>query len=358
MARSTAHPVRRNSKRSTLAVVLLSLALVFVSATGLVAGLWTLGIVNLSFLNRMESRVGLVQVPMSNRPIPAFTKLTRDHVADPKTGGINMRWLPEDKLSPDVIRDPARIVGRVLSHDKLGDYAFVEEDFMPVGTRPGLVGGTPPGKRSLTLDAEYLSGVHGLRAGDHIDLMASSPIDLPQGGSRNESRNKGMAAQAEMAKMRKRAAVHMLAQDAVVVMPVTTRAKPVTVGSLMNGAQSKTVPVQEMVVAVDPDEVAPIGEAITMHIGMTCVIRSGHPDDPGAAVETPGADPLDDTPLNVVESIQGSKRDTLVFSDSGTRVKLPTEETDRAETAKPAGMGLRMSGMKRLRQKMTAANAE
>lgn len=347
--------VRR--QRSPFAMAFSFLALALFLAVGLVAGLWAVGAVELPFLSHPQSRAGLVPVPMSNQPIAAFTKLTRDHVADPRTGGMNLQWLPEKQLSASIIRDPSKIVGRVLSHDKLPQYAFVEEDFLPVGTRPGLVGGTPPGKRSLTFDAENLTGVHGLRAGDHVDLIASSPIDSPAGAARNDARSKGLAAQAEMAKMRKRASVHVLAQDALVVMPVTTRNKPVTVGSLTQGKQTRMVPVQEIVIAVDPQEVAPIGEAIAMKLGIACVIRSGRPEDPGASVATPGADPLDDLPVNVVDAIHGTKREALVFSGSDARLLPPLEGDGQSAATEPARSPLRTTAVHSSRPQTQATEA-
>ena len=355
------NPVRAiPRKKSSWGVVMASLAFATMLTIATIGGLAAAGIVSLPFMAQAPSRVGLVPVPMSNQPIPAFTKLTRDHVADPRTGGINLQWLPEKQLSESIIRDPSLIVGRVLSHDKLPQYAFVEEDFLPPGTRPGLVGGTPPGKRSLTLDAEHLSGVHGVRAGDHIDLVSTTTIDSQATGGRTDVRSKALAAQLDAARMRKRATVRVLAQDAVVVKPVTTRAKPTTVRSLMSGSQTKTVPVQEIVIAVNPEEVAPVSEAVATEATLACVIRSGRPDDPGPSIKTPGADPLNETPIEVVESIRGNNRDIQVVSRWGTLLKPSTSNAEApspAESAvKPAAAPARVAPRPRGRISSVAAD--
>ncbi len=322
-------PSRRKSSPLMAGFVALLLAsLVGVAA---VAGLWALGLVELPFLfpprATFVSHDGMVGVPVANQTIPAFTWINRDFLAD-KTGGLNLMWMPEKQIEkiPQIILDPTRIINRVLRHEKLPGYAFTESDLLPEGTRPGLVGGTPAGKRALTLGVEHLSGAFGLRTGDHVDLMAASPIDAGNVQGK-DGQSKGLAAQAQIAKLRKRASVRVLAQDAVVVMPVTSREKPITSSTLMGGTQTKTMPIQEIVIAVNPEEAAAIGEALAMHIEINCVIRSGRPDDPGPAVETPGADPLADTSIIMLDTILGSKRDTQVFSNSGTRVTPPAKDS-------------------------------
>ena len=47
--------------------------------------------------------------------------------------------------------------------------------FSPRAPSPGVAGGTPQGKRAITLDASKLKGVDDLREGDHVDLLASIP---------------------------------------------------------------------------------------------------------------------------------------------------------------------------------------
>ena len=47
-----------------------------------------------------------------------------------------------------VISDFSQITGRVVDHEKPPRYPFTELDFLPKGTRPGLVAVIPPGKRN------------------------------------------------------------------------------------------------------------------------------------------------------------------------------------------------------------------
>ena len=48
-----------------------------------------------------------------------------------------------------------------------------------------MAGGTPPGKLAITLDAGKLKGVHDLKEGDHVVLLASISVDMPGAGHSN-----------------------------------------------------------------------------------------------------------------------------------------------------------------------------
>ncbi|HEX4147645.1 MAG TPA: hypothetical protein VHY20_01600, partial [Pirellulales bacterium] len=124
------------------------------------------------------SHAGEILVPLSARTIPAYSKVVReDLLKDIKNVGWNGVWVAEKDLAPGTITDARKIIGRVLDHDKRPDYSFTEDDFLPLGTRPGLVAGIPPGKRSLTIEASRIPGLHGLRVGDHFDVLATLKVD-------------------------------------------------------------------------------------------------------------------------------------------------------------------------------------
>ena len=101
-------------------------------------------------------------------------------------------------------------------------YCFTEEDFLPEGTHPGVAGGTPEGKRAITLDAGNLKGcVHELKEGDHVDLLASVPVDMPGAGHANSGRSgTNVVAAPDALLLPKRGLVRPLVQDGVVVAPV------------------------------------------------------------------------------------------------------------------------------------------
>ena len=86
-----------------------------------------------------------------------------------------MTYVPPDKVPFGVVRDPNKILFRVTAYEKKAGLFFSEADFLPPGSSPGVAGGTPQGKRAITLDAGKLKGVHELKEGDHVDLLASVP---------------------------------------------------------------------------------------------------------------------------------------------------------------------------------------
>lgn len=289
------------------------------AAAAVTAGLWGAGYLRVPWLESQRPRPlppGHVAVPLCLRTARAGTVITREHLYDPQT--LQPRTVPlaaELVARRRVLVDPQEIVGRVLAREKREGYSFTEGDFHPPGTRAGLVSLIPPGKRSLTLEAARIEGVFGLNAGDHVDLVAT--VTLPTERGQRSAKlvllggQRGAVPQIQ---------VRVLAQDAVVVMPVTTRQKPVASSSLTQGMRVRTIPVEEVVFAVSPDEVAGIAEAMASEARLTCVARSGRPEAADLERETTGKDPLAE--LHTIEAITGTERELLTFP--GAQVQRAT----------------------------------
>jgi len=285
--------------------------LVPTAAVGAIGTLWAFGQIELPFLSRGNRLPeGYVRVLVSARTIPAYSKIGRDHVVDPKTGDFASIPVPRETITSDVLTDYGQIRGRVINHEKPAGYLFKEEDFYPKGTRAGLAGAIPRGKRSLLLEVSKISGVHGLKVGDHIDLVATIPVEMPKGGGMGKF-NSGLQAETQMASMEKLANVRILAQDAVLLTPVTPRQKPTVSRSISQGTTVRNIPVEEVVIAVDPSEVAPVTQALATEVNVMCVVRSGQPGDPEAHTDTPGSDPLAD--ITAIDTLSGSKREVVVL---------------------------------------------
>jgi Flp pilus assembly protein CpaB len=299
-------PAYSSSRRglSPLAVFSLVLLLLVVAGGGTVGGLWSAGIIDLPFMKKAEPTwEGYVKIPMSGRMVPAYARVLRDDLADPKTGLWNELWIPQSVVTPNMLIDRTKILGRVLNHDKAAGYAFTEEDFLPAGTRPGLVAGIPPGKRSLTLEAAKLIGIHGLQMGDQFDVVATLPVD--------KTRQPAPHSQAAAALPPPQPQVRVIVHSGVVVAPVRMRATISTSQSLVGGPRTTAKPVEEVVIAVEPEEVSELTAAISQEAAITCVARSGHPEDAKVSRETPGSTPP--PPPTAIETVWGSKRETLYF---------------------------------------------
>ncbi len=328
----------RRGGRSPWATALMAVLGIAMGGALTFGALWATGLVELPGQQAGRAAAGpppgFIPVPVAARPIPAYTRVSREDLMNPTTGEWLVRYMDPENLPPNVITAIGQVRGRVTARDKEAPYFFVEEDFLPEGTRPGVVAGIPPGKRSVTLDASRLRGVHGLQAGDRLDLVATISVDLNRGAGR--ASNLVVAPQSGGAAMvPKRGVVRVLVQDGTVVTPVTTRAIPVRSTSLTQGQRMRTMPVEEILIAVDPDEVAPLAEAINLGYEVTAVARSGRPaaeeaSGPAVVDATPGSDPLGE--VQVVEAMVGQRRQTLLFA-GGEGGSTLVAAFDRSEQA-------------------------
>jgi Flp pilus assembly protein CpaB len=302
-----------------------------VSIVVIVGMMVALGMLNMSILGPSEpSTAGLVAVPTPAAPIPAYARVRRDHLWDRANGRLSVVYLPPRAVTKEMLVNISEIIGRVVDHEKEPGYVFTETDFLPRGTREGLVAGIPAGKRAVRISADRVEGLYGLNAGDRFDLLATIPINASQGGSQTFNfagpYSQEMALQARLSNWDKQATVRVIVQNAVIVEPMTTRGVPMYQSSLTDGAATRTRPVQEAVIAVNPDEVALLTEAMAVEARLTTVPRSGRPDDPvdsktperrpfspfttpgTGEVAGPGLSPDDPESFHVVETIMGQRR--------------------------------------------------
>lgn len=272
------------------------------------------------------STEGLVPVPTPIRTVPAYTRIRREHLWDPVNRRFSVVYLPPRAVTPEMLTNITQILGRVLEQEKEAGYVFTDIDFLPPGTREGVVAGIPAGKRALRVSGERVEGLQGLLPGDRFDLLASMPIET--GGEGGEAQpfafsgpySTQLALQAQLSNWTKQATVRVLVQNAVVVEPMTARAIPLGPGQ--TEGTTRVRPVQEAVIAVNPDEVALLTEAMTVPSRITTVPRSGRPDDPRDSVtpdlrpfapftapgRTAGGERTDRDAFTVVETINGQAR--------------------------------------------------
>lgn len=288
--------------------------------------LWATGVIAVPAWRTQErSTAGLVAVPVAARAIPAYTRVVRDHFWNPQAQRLAVVYLPPTSVTPEMLTRLGDILGRVVDHEKPSGFVFTEADFLPKGTREGLVAGIPPGKRALRVESEKVDGLFGLRAGDRFDLVATLPIDAKGGQSAFDvggAYGAQLALQARLSNWQKQATVHVLVQNGVIVEPLVTRQVPVFSRSLTQGGITRMRPVQEAVIAVEPDEVARLTEAMAVDARVSTVPRSGQPGDPQDSV-TPDLRPVSPFaapsggaaaqgapagPFSMVEHISGGQR--------------------------------------------------
>jgi Flp pilus assembly protein CpaB len=318
---------RRPGAPPTFAAPMVALA-VLISALVIVGTLLALGMLDLSrFTSNEPSTEGLVAIPTPAMPIPAYARVRRDHLWDRANNRLAVIYLPPRAVTKEMLVNISDVLGRVLDHQKDPGYVFTDSDFLPRGTREGMVAGIPAGKRAIRISADRVEGLYGLNAGDRFDLLATMPISANRGAAQSFNfagpYSQELALQAQLSNWDKQATVRVIVQSAVIVEPMTTRGVPTYQTTLTDGAATRTRPVQEAVIAIDPGEVAPLTEAMAVEARLTTIPRSGRPDDPvdsrtpdrrpvSPFATTAGGDPGvssdDSESFKVVETIMGQRR--------------------------------------------------
>ena len=315
-------PIQPHRRRSS-ASFWLGLLLIMLTAAGGVVGLLPLLGVNLNPFAGPREDPFQVRIPINSQPIPAYERVTREHLIHPSTGGLMYQRVPpnatvgmsitgvtadgshlegrvesvrnvNDQVAfvasdgREVLQNQTlelggaimninAIIGRVVKKDKRAGLGFRETTFFPRGTPEGIAGATPPGMRAVTLDATKLTGVHALNAGDQVDLMASVPIgELSSFQSLHNSRLTGAAMAGTPSSNQSASATEpmLLAQGATVLKPVYVRNETTTSSTLTQGRRIQNVPKYEVAIAVAPDDVIPLQTALNKSLEITCIAHS------------------------------------------------------------------------------------
>lgn len=252
-----------------------------------------------------HSNEGMIGVPVATIDLPSYTEIRLEHLLNPLTGALAAVYLPEESILESTIVDPRELVGRVLARPKSASRVFRKGDLMPVGTRPGIVAGIPNGQRALRIDASKVSGIVGLRQGDRFDLVATYPGSNRNGAVESVYGNAPLSGA-------QRARARVVASGATVVSALESRALPGPAG----GRTGKIV--QEIVIALAPDEIPNVTEALEIAKRIDCIPRSGLPTSEAEKEDSTvagfpsrrGANTLYDEPL--IDVIEGERRSLRV----------------------------------------------
>ncbi|MEC7584662.1 MAG: hypothetical protein VYE77_10105 [Planctomycetota bacterium] len=273
--------------------------------------------------------VGTVPVLACPRVLPAFTKITREHLLTDE--GLHTVPVVEPAIQPNGLfpADNAgvqRLLGRVLKREKPVNFAFSENDLLPPGTRAGTTAGIPPGKRGVWLDLERVQGLSDVQPGDYVDLVAAKTMDAPPAPDLKVMENLSdpilrarMQRAAVMRKPTTQTRSWVIARQALVVTPV--RLREINTGEVSRAKPPKVV--EEVFVAMAPEEVSNFSQALAQEVALVAAPRSGQPEDEGVEIQDvtppdPNADLRrlllggDEEPMvNMIEVIRGNQRQTV-----------------------------------------------
>jgi hypothetical protein len=280
--------LRRTAVRgSWLPAVLMGLtALGMLSVAG-IAVAWAMGAFADTPAAEPIDRTGQLAFPAIVRAMKAYEAITKDDFVNPETKQLNVVWLPE-ATAQMASRNMAELIGRVLRRDKQAGMVLSEVDFLEKGTRPGLVAGIPAGKLAIAIPATGIPGLEQLRGGDRFDLLVSLPMKDSEelisnsepaalfGGIKPASLRVGQLS-------RRHGVKHLITDGMLVTLfsgeeRSTSGPSGLTVTPGGNGSKTTTTQTVFAELAVDPEEIGPLTEAISLGTRMTCVLRSGLPN--------------------------------------------------------------------------------
>ncbi|QDS91716.1 hypothetical protein FF011L_04490 [Roseimaritima multifibrata] len=296
---------RRTAVRgSYLPIILMAVTVIGMLGFSGMAVAWTLGYFDAASKPNVAAvdRTGQLAFPAIVRPMNAHEAVTKDDFIHPQTKQLNVVWLPE-ATEKVVSRKMSDLIGRVLRRDKQAGMVLSEADFLEKGTRPGLVAGIPAGKFAMSIPAAEIAGLDQLRGGDRFDLLVS----LPKRDDGGQIANSEPAAlfggikppSLRVGQLSRRHGVMHLVTDGMLVTLFSGKERSTSGPSGLTvapgGSKSKksTPAIVYAELAVSPDEIGPLTEAISLGTKLTCVLRSGLPsDDVGDATSTEGMVPV------------------------------------------------------------------
>ncbi|MEM1227808.1 MAG: SAF domain-containing protein [Planctomycetota bacterium] len=223
------------------------------------------------------SREGKVPVPKSLVSLKAYEKVRREDIYDREIGDDSYFWLPRATVeaNPDWVLTAGGIIGRVLASDKRPEFVFSEKDFLPEGSRTGLAAGVPVGKQGFFLQASLVPGLRLLKMGDEFDLMASVPEASAEAGSEYGLLMGGIKVLGK--KPIPINGVRLLVQGGTIV--ALTDGKAMTTQGAMEfpsvGTRGRASGGEQIAIAIDPEEVVPLTQALGSNLTIHAVARSG-----------------------------------------------------------------------------------
>lgn len=304
-------PQRKSSAGFWLGLLLIVLA----GLGGIASIFWAMGIG--PWASSVEDPF-VVRIPINARPIPAYVKVQREDLLNPATQAIAFQNIPPaatigmsitgistdgtpvegqvESVKDDdgvvfvvagkdvrqsridelggALMNISSIIGRVVKNDKRAGMGFRESTFFPKGTPEGIAGAIPQGMRAVTLDATKLTGIHSLNSGNRLDLLAS----MPSGSNAGPAPVEGLLAN-QRPSSRNDAATEpvLLARNALILKPVSIRNETTISTSLTSGQRQVNQPKYEVTIAVEPDDVIPLQDALNKELMITCVAASMQP---------------------------------------------------------------------------------
>lgn len=296
-------PARRRSGINPLLVVLL----LIVAGLGTVGTLHATGKHKFAFIDKLlghevhaADHSGMVAIPISSRPLQPGHRIERSDLWDVAKNVPQVVWVPEGSVNENWKRKPSEIEDRVMARDKRPGFTFTEGDFLPPGSQEGAVGLVPKGMRLVSLDPSKVNGIEQLHFQNRFDLVVSEKVDrdLFDQAEKALTRQSGATIdkKLQLASLKEMAHQTVLVHDGMMIQAPAKEAKQ----------REKVVQV-----AVWPDDVLPLLEALDLERTVVCIPYSGN-----AAEEVERPLPTQQQPLEKLAWVYDSVQEIEVYNGS------------------------------------------
>lgn len=247
----------------------------------------------------------MTPVVVTSASLEPGERVTAAKLWSQEKGAFNHQYLDKDLVSDrEYVALPQNVVGRVIARPKASNQAFVEADFLPKGSPEGVLGLIPDGMVSVPVDPSKVQGIRLLGYKNRFDLRVMIQADptvremakevLDKRSYSSEGDRLRLAAISEGPTQR------LLAQDGMIIRQA-------------RGTNRDAV----VVVALHPDDVDGVIDALSSEMDIYCTARMGNSEGESERVEPQKIDPMADyqwvlESSREVEVIRGTKFERTV----------------------------------------------
>jgi len=264
-----------------LASLLVILAMIGAVATLDLSGATDTGLLKLFERHEVHAETNMVPVLLPTKMLEPGHMVGRADLWDAQAQ--RLRTIPMDKsfAQKNHFATGLNVVnGRVMARPKSPNEPFLLEDFLPIGTPPGLVGLVPPGMRLVPVPAASVKGLEALRFGDHFDLYVADATNSEMiATAKKVLKTREHVSDADLlrlAQAEKSLEQRLLVQNGAVLRPTS-------------GSKSKN---REVAVALHPDDVEPLLAALDEDGTIYCIARSAAEAKNTERVQVTAPDPM------------------------------------------------------------------
>ena len=255
------------------------------------------------------SRDGLVPVITTATTVDAYGALTDESLIDSATGQLHFYYFPPQRVPEHWLTEPTAVYGRVVSRTLRRGSPITEADLLPLGTKPGISAGVPPGMVAMAIQVSKLSGFGDLVQGDRFAIHAKVPESTSKPVNSSWAMVQGGTLSSETQRLER-----MLSSGIREVVPTAIYLRRSEDGSAT--------------IAVPNDRIAEVAQLIRDELELFVVAKSVNEDKGGD--ENMSTQSLAPAPITLVaaQSASGNPNADKQMADNQIQVPILTRDVD------------------------------